>query len=106
MLQKRTPDWFHDIRVANEMTSNHTYKTTLGHFKEILSQHNFRAYCDLIQKSTRPYMGKSKHDKPIIPTVVRRGQRFLPIEEPTIPFNAEAATVQLNEMESHLKVFS
>ena len=89
LLQKNSPDYFHDIRTSVDATKDIVYKTNTVYFKDIASQHNFNSY---ISRMTKPHnTSKNTIDQPIYPSKVKRNQRLLPLEQPTISFNMKEA---------------
>ena len=52
VLQKNNPDYFHDIQLAWDTTSNLVYKNNSVYFKDILSQTNFNVYVNRLMKQS------------------------------------------------------
>jgi len=62
LLQKGSPDWFHDVRLANAATKNVVACTNEIYFRDILTEANFHAYvATLTKQSSR---NKSEQQQP------------------------------------------
>jgi len=97
LLQKGTPELFHDIRLAAEASKNVVYKTTTTFFNHILDEQNFQAY---VQKQTK-MLGKVS-DHHVVAQNDRKRNQLLNFTDSTIPFNRKAAQKQLEEMSSSI----
>jgi len=97
-------DWFHDVRTAYTATANLRTRSTKEYCKDVVSTQNFNAYVALLTKGCSNHSSEMKTSLYPTSAKFKKNQRFLPFEEPAIPFNIEAARKQLAEMQTSISL--